>query len=808
MHSSFAPNEWLWILEFNKVVFSHILYPNLCHWAYQMNEIQSYELRNYLILPLCGNEIDWESMETIVKFYYAKNRESYQLKSFLLDLGLLHRTKTAEKRVRQCEEFVFFANNRYFVPLNDSQQRILPFLKRIVSDFGDKKDECKDPIADTIESCLHSQNKKLEILSLRFDNIRNYVENITDSVSLIYRNDNKWIHEPIIDAIELTHSGVFKLPFDAMFFFSILRLPFILHTIERILCVLQFIQSQQLRKRMHANTVRESFLMQLPLLTLSKIVYQQRISVPHPALLKNMGQQILTLLFSTSSALSLLCSDAQGMTLIDLTQQCMKKSTKRFRKTLECNQIMHYFAPSQFRNHYWRPPRFHRSSLDKESPIDSYFAYIGDSHTGQNVNAYIADLLHPISGTERSDQLVFSIMTDLLASFWYFSYAKCDKLNVRQLFFDCAEVIKWMQIDKDLNLQTHQIQKITTDLDECANLLRVSKDYAFFSFYRRQRANTQNTKRSLLKTTNIPKIQSDEKQMEETDAQRIELDESTNIQWSNEELQALNPSLQAIICNFVSRIEYEFEYPAICVAVIDPFGIQRTQTNEDLSFELLYDLGNILLDTLLTISVSTKCFGKRFKNKSKGMNVLRFYKKHLLSAQYLCHKCRLHRLHEFILSNEECADVLSEIIGAFMQSVIGAIYLDSNLQKIEKMNVDKMGGNESGLVLGDVMDFVHRFLPEIVLEEDIAHILHLFDGQQEKQKEALLHRQKLERQRFTNHEHRKQNVMKMHKLRHRNVLMLPTVSEISDHSQQLKTPTIAIRNRMYGKRRNAEEHKL
>merc|ERR1712228_1045556 len=156
-------------------------------------------------------------------------------------------------------------------------------------------------------------------------------------------------------------------------------------------------------------------------------------------------------------------------------------------------------------------------------------------------------------------------MTDLFASFWYFNYGKINSLNIKQLFFDCNEIINWMQIDKDLNVSSNQLQKITNDLDKCSKSYNISNDYAFFNFYHRV-SNKQNTKRSLLQSIQIPKVATcEEKEIENNDHQLIELDKSVNIKWNNEELKALNPSLQAIIYKFVSNIEYEFEYPFIAM---------------------------------------------------------------------------------------------------------------------------------------------------------------------------------------------------------------------------------------------------
>ena len=192
-----------------------------------------------------------------------------------------------------------------------------------------------------------------------------------------------------------------------------------------------------------------------------------------------------------------------------------------------------------------------------------------------------------------------------------------------------------------------------------------------------------------------------------------------------------------------------------------------------------------------------------------------------MSNQYLCHQCRVHRLHRHILTDKENKNMSSEMIAAYMLSIIGAIYLDSNLMIMEQINIDKIVSNEQGLQMQSVWDFVERFLPETVLQEDIQHILHLISIKEEnvrkqskqhilpkqqseriQKNEALIHRQYPQNQRRTNHQHRSENVMKVQKLPHKNGLMLPTVSEMSEHSKQLKTPTIVIRNGMYRKKRN------
>ncbi len=59
---------------------------------------------------------------------------------------------------------------------------------------------------------------------------------------------------------------------------------------------------------------------------------------------------------------------------------------------------------------------------------------------------------------------------------------------------------------------------------------------------------------------------------------------------------------QTIICKFIRNIEYDFEYPPI----VDPFFILRNNENQHemynkLTFELLYDLGNIILQSNLLL---------------------------------------------------------------------------------------------------------------------------------------------------------------------------------------------------------------
>ena len=845
MDCAFSQNEWLWILEFNKCIFSEILYPNLGHWIYQMNEIQSYEMRNYLIVPLGENngDFDWCLMEEIVKYFYSKHRESYRLKQLLLDLGLMNQNRETQK----LEQMIFVENGRYFVPLPESKQKILPIIKRIIDEFDEEKfallndDDQKDDendendeIIDKIEDYLHCANKKLQIISMRLDIIGNFIENVTESVSKIYQKENKWIHKPMIDAINVDQNGLFKAPFHANFFYGLLRIPFILYQIERILGILQFIQSQQYLNKpighRSSHSTKHSFLMKMPLLTLSKIVFQQRISIPHRELFKNVGQQLLTLIYSTTSTLSMLSDENDNKlqtNMVDITQKCMTNSVKRFRKTLESNQILHYFAPSQFRNSSWIPPRFHNiSSSDATSLIDAHYEHIAESQIGQNVNAYISKLLYPTSnGAAESDELIFSMMTDFFASVWYYNYAKENSLDVKQLFLDCNEIINWMQIDEIFNLPTSSVQKVVNDLDKCSKSMNVSNDYAFLNFYHRL-TDKQYTKRSLVKTLHPPNGQScEEKELEEVGAQSIELNDSMSIKWCKEELQSLNPSLQALIYKFVNHIEYEFEYPFICITVIDPLCVHRKQSTEEhnFSFELLYDLGNIVLNTLITITVSINSYQQRHKSKIQGMDRLMFYKKCLMSNKYLCHQCRVHSLQRHILTDKENQNLLSELLGAFMFSIIGAIYLDSNL-----ISSNEVVSNEDGLQAESVWDFVERFLPETVFQQDIGHILHLFsitkgnvhrqakqriltephdEQKQHMQKnDALFHKQYPQNQRRTNHEHRKLNDLQI-RHKHKNGYTLPTVSELSEHSKQLKTPRIGIKNGIYPQRKGRNSFK-
>ena len=180
----------------------------------------------------------------------------------------------------------------------------------------------------------------------------------------------------------------------------------------------------------------DSFLMKIPKLALCKIIFQKHINIPYPQLFKSVGQQLLTLIYSTSSTLAFLSNDlskinpmissnqsSSSLSVVDITQKIMLLSVKIFRKTLESNQIMHYFGPSQFRNSYWRPPRFHDirfkqnkddDIIDIKKLINNYHKFISESSIGYDINQYISKLLYPISNDkesmEISNRYLFSII--------------------------------------------------------------------------------------------------------------------------------------------------------------------------------------------------------------------------------------------------------------------------------------------------------------------------------------------------------------------------------------------------------------
>ncbi len=220
-----------------------------------MNEIQSFELRNYLILILNDNkEIDWKLIEEIVKYYYCKQNISYDIKQLLIDLMTM----------KCLEDIVLFENGRYFIPLNQSKQAIIPYIKQIIDEYKEEQQDLNemtqllqdddnddnDNNIDIIDTIKNNYNGNLNLLSLRFDKIHHFIGNITDSLSLIYNKNNKknkkqWVIEPVLDIIDIHRNGIYKAPFNVNFFYGLLRIPFILFKFERIFRILQFIQSQQ-----------------------------------------------------------------------------------------------------------------------------------------------------------------------------------------------------------------------------------------------------------------------------------------------------------------------------------------------------------------------------------------------------------------------------------------------------------------------------------------------------------------------------------------------------------------------------------
>ena len=64
--------------EFNKIIFSEILYTHLTNWFYQIKEIQSFELRNYILplhdSPASSRQIDWNLIEKLLNIIIVKRR--------------------------------------------------------------------------------------------------------------------------------------------------------------------------------------------------------------------------------------------------------------------------------------------------------------------------------------------------------------------------------------------------------------------------------------------------------------------------------------------------------------------------------------------------------------------------------------------------------------------------------------------------------------------------------------------------------------------------------------------------------------
>merc|ERR1712087_518124 len=73
-------------------------------------------------------------------------------------------------------------------------------------------------------------------------------------------------------------------------------------------------------------------------------------------------------------------------------------------------------------------------------------------------------------------------------------------------------------------------------------------------------------------------------------------------------------------------------------------------------------------------------------------------------------KCRFHRLHTHILRGKD--DGVSDgMMAALMTAIVGGIYLDSNLRR-----------ESEAVHIKNVLGFCERFLPEVMLREDIADV--------------------------------------------------------------------------------------
>ena len=112
--------------------------------------------------------------------------------------------------------------------------------------------------------------------------------------------------------------------------------------------------------------------------------------------------------------------------------------------------------------------------------------------------------------------------------------------------------------------------------------------------------------------------------------------------------------------------------------------------------------------------------------KLTGIKRLKFYQKCLTSQKYLSFKCKTHRLHKHIITNKtdlntndkdydkKNENMSLEFMSAFLLSIIGAIYLDSNLYKQEEETLNNMIGKDLDELIpndgGYQLEYVWKFI--------------------------------------------------------------------------------------------------
>eukprot|EP01083_Nonionella_stella_P146177 459373_1 len=280
------------------------------------------------------------------------------------------------------------------------------------------------------------------------------------------------------------------------------------------------------------------------------------------------------------------------------------------------------------------------------------------SNTGRDVNEYLSIIFDCAS--DKSNQYLFCIQKDLFSSLWYYQHKELQ-LRLNELFMDCASLMQWMAIDRVLSIDT---QQICDSFESARQVLNVRNEYSL----------------SLL----------------------------LNSTTSN---RTINSELQSMVCDVVRGIGYEFVYPCILMTMIDPFGTHNV--HKRLSFELLYDLGSIVLNAVISLSIAS---GK-VSGSSKWKWPLLLYTKCLTSTKYLSYQCKYHRLYKHIIAKDKGKHIIDlEVMAAFIRAVVGAIYLDDNLH------------NNSPLKLQNVYRFIQTYLVQIVKEEELKHILYLFES--------------------------------------------------------------------------------
>merc|ERR1711879_1099002 len=111
------------------------------------------------------------------------------------------------------------------------------------------------------------------------------------------------------------------------------------------------------------------------------------------------------------------------------------------------------------------------------------------------------------------------------------------------------------------------------------------------------------------------------------------------------------------ICKFVEMIDYRFHFPSILLPILFIIDPMNTSNSKVVSFEMLYEIGTVVLSTVNTLCVATNCCHLLRAKEANSNNIdrmrmimhrIRVHRLSILSVAFLSQKYRFHRLYTHI----------------------------------------------------------------------------------------------------------------------------------------------------------------